>query len=183
MNLITKADDERLKVGGIGGTDPNYLLRDSLRVVIAERDAALQVALTKCPVCGSETAGSNESVINKQLFRVRADLTAALAQLAEKEGPLCAAREQLKVACKWLAGSDWGTIDFERAMHEINAVGYAPCRHEEEAKRLEDALVNLMKSSDVTWYTGKHAGHDWREAVDAAHLTLVKYGRRAGGKG
>jgi len=85
MNLITKADDERLKVGGIGGTDPNYLLRDSLRVVIAERDAALQVALTKCPVCGSETAGSNESVINKQLFRVRADLAAALAQLADEK--------------------------------------------------------------------------------------------------
>jgi len=85
MNLITKADDERLKVGGIGGTDPNYLLRDSLRVVIAERDAALQVALTKCPVCGSETAGSNESVINKQLFRVRANLAAALAQLADEK--------------------------------------------------------------------------------------------------
>jgi len=142
-----------------------------------------------CPTCNGYTICYTKDCYapNEEMAPchdcLRKDLTAALAQLAEKEGPLCAAREQLKVACKWLAGSDWGTIDFERAMHEINAVGYAPCRHEEEAKRLEDALVNLMKSSDVTWYTGKHAGHDWREAVDAAHLTLVKYGRRAGGKG
>jgi hypothetical protein len=45
-------------------------------------------------------------------------------------------------------------------------------------KRLEEALVNLMKSSDVSWYTGAHGGHDWREAIDAAHNTLVKCSRR-----
>jgi len=43
---------------------------------------------------------------------------------------------------------------------------------------MENALVKLMKSSDASWYDGKHGRHDWREAVDAAHMALVKYGRK-----
>ena len=51
-----------------------------------------------------------------------ADLAAANARAEEAEQKLCAAKEQLKVACKWLAGSEWGTIEFERVMDEINAM-------------------------------------------------------------
>ena len=48
-------------------------------------------------------------------------------------------------------------------------------------KELEEALVNLMKSADASWYSGAHGGHDWREAIDAAHLVLVKCSRVSGG--
>jgi len=95
MNLITKADDARFT--DIWDGDPIW--RDSLHAVIAERDAALQVALMKCPVCGSETAGSNESVINKELFRVRADLAAALEERDVLKGALTAERK-ISYACR-----------------------------------------------------------------------------------
>jgi len=48
-------------------------------------------------------------------------------------------------------------------------------------KGLEEALVNLMKSADASWYSGRNGGHDWREAIDAAHLVLVKCSRASGG--
>ena len=58
----------------------------------------------------------------QEIQALRADLAAANARAEEAEQKLCAAKEQLKVACKWLAGSEWGTIEFERVMHEINAM-------------------------------------------------------------
>jgi len=66
---------------------------------------------------------------DKEISALRDSLAAANARAKEAERKLSAAREQLKVACKWLAGSEWGTIEFERAMHEINAIEASPCRH------------------------------------------------------
>ena len=48
---------------------------------------------------------------------------------------------------------------------------------------LEEALIGLIKSSDVIWYSGEHGGHDWREAVDNAHKVLAKAARRRVGGG
>ena len=132
MNLITKADDERLKNAGSWEVSCGFeLFRDSLRAALEERDKYLAAGLE-----ASDTAISFQATI----IKLEQGRDAAFAQLAEKEGQLCRAREQLKVACKWLAGSKWGTIDFERAMHEINAVGSSPCRHEARVKELEHGL-------------------------------------------
>lgn len=48
---------------------------------------------------------------------------------------------------------------------------HAECRH--EIHRLKDALVNLLKSRDVSWEDGKHGGHDWSEAVAEAMRALI----------
>jgi len=66
MDLITKADDERLDDDAYTNVD---LFQASLRAVIAERDA---IALKY----GDEL---------RQRIDMRTDLAAALAQLAEKE--------------------------------------------------------------------------------------------------
>jgi len=77
---------------------------------------------------------------DKEISALRDSLAAANARAKEAERKLCAAKEQLKVACKWLAGCEWGTIEFERAMHEINAIEASPCRHEAEADALREAI-------------------------------------------
>jgi len=99
----------------------------------------------------------------------------ALAQLAEKEKLVCRMAwsiEELHEKMGCLCDAD------EPCIHRAALYSSSPCRHAKEAERLEEALVNLMKSSDASWYSGSHGGHDWRETVDAAHMALVKYGRK-----
>jgi len=99
------------------------------------------------------------------------------------ESKLCVAREALQLIANY-GGNGICPYGCDTPSIAINALAalssISPCPHEVRIKQLEEALLNLMKSADVSWYTGKYGGHDWREAVDAAHLALVKYGRRAG---
>ena len=80
MNLITKADDERLvkeseyRTLGTEHPAPHWLLVDSIRAVIAERDALLQ-----------------------EIQTLRADLATANTQLAEKD----AEAKRLREAVEW----------------------------------------------------------------------------------
>jgi len=77
--------------------------------------------------------------LNRQNAELRADLTAALAQLAEAEKKQCETREMLKVACQWLLSADAiTTVALEKAFHDINAV--VPCPHAKEAERLREAV-------------------------------------------
>ena len=67
MNLITTLDDERLKAGGIGGTDPNYLLRDSLRAALKEVEyqKELKDAAYKREDAALSRASATEAIVSR----------------------------------------------------------------------------------------------------------------------
>ena len=100
-------------------------------------------------------------------------------------GRLCRARDVIMDAISALKAREEtdGTTDGLIPAFEYALSSSAPCRHEEEAKRLEEALLGLMKSADAAWYSGEHGGHDWREAIDTAHTVLVKIARRRAKEG
>ena len=126
-----------------------------------------------------------------EIVNLRADLTAALAQLAEKEGRRAIVDRDGKPVSQgafnamedryYLYGERMKEAEAHAKRLEEYMLKGVAFRDELQAsvKELEEALVNLMKSADASWYTGTHGGHDWREAIDAAHNTLVKCSRRA----
>jgi len=120
----------------------------------------------KCVVCDTdlhckvEPCSHGESVAwycpECVIAALRADLTAALAQLAAREGQVCAAREAL-LRAKEAMESAWYELDpgdgvigdqFIRqndmrkriAIVEAALTSSSPCRHEEETKRLRKAV-------------------------------------------
>jgi len=107
-----------------------------LRETLSERDTALaerdelEKQVREWNAVGTpRISESGMSIGDVEIERdaLRADLAAALAQLAEKEGQVCQMREKLKVACQWLLSAEAiTTVALERAFHDINTV--APCR-------------------------------------------------------
>ena len=133
MGLITKADDERLdRTKGLSYPSEAVLVA-SLRAALEEIDIIKSLHYAKSP-CGhssqyafTEDGGKNIVCLQCSRAALRADLAAALAQLAENEGQVCQMREKLKVACQWLLSAEAiTTVGLERAFHDINTV--APCR-------------------------------------------------------
>jgi len=70
--------------------------------------------------------------LNRQNAELRAYLTAALAQLADKEGQVCRAR--VLIENRYTPAALW----LEELLAALSSP--SPCRHEEEAKRLRETL-------------------------------------------
>jgi len=78
-------------------------------------------------------------------------------QLAEKEGQLCAAREEADVIIAMCIDDALGSkVPYEMAMNAARMIkvrlfkNTSPCPHAEEAERLKEAVVVLWK---------EHGGH------------------------
>jgi hypothetical protein len=167
MNLITTLDDERLDIkknpsfpASITGVRQAItdimVLRDSLRATlekIADYDKRLAY---KCPTCEAWHLTPPSSLI--------AERDAALLAKEEALAQLCRAREQLKIACRWVARS-CVTTDIERAMQEINSIPSSLCPH---AEALKFALHEMAK--------GNRSRADWDATTEEAR-------RRAGKEG
>jgi len=94
---------------------------------------------TVCRTCRmyvTQDYAYHDHCADKETEELRAAWAAALAQLAEKEGQVCKARDYLttiKSSVENVAGAFIGYIDIDTMIN--NLYEFSPCRHEEEAKR------------------------------------------------
>jgi hypothetical protein len=120
-----------------------------------------------------EVAGENEKYWRWQfeeaqveLARLRADLAAALAQLAEKDGQVCRAREAMSISIDALKEREHAEGDGLISLLGTALSSSSPCRHAKEAERWEAAW---RKEQEVATLA---EGHAFDASYKAAELIV-----------